>query len=181
LSGNIDNTIENSANLGALKTSGIDLQVDWSFDIADAGGPDWGSLAINTVISYLDTRQDNVFEGGVFTERKGTISSSVNNSFPEWKALTSVNWTNGAFGAGLRWRRVGEITILNTTQTLPAIDYFDLNGSWAVNDTVSLRAGVNNVTDEDPNVYSPGVQANTDPSLYDILGRRYYVGLTAKF
>ena len=50
-----------------------------------------------------------------------------------------------------------------------------------MNDTVSLRAGVNNLTDEQPNVYSPGVQANTDPSTYDVLGRRYYVGLTAKF
>ena len=28
---------------------------------------------------------------------------------------------------------------------------------------------------------TPNVQANTDPSTYDVLGRRYYVGLTAKF
>ena len=25
------------------------------------------------------------------------------------------------------------------------------------------------------------IQANTDPSTYDILGRRYFVGLTARF
>jgi outer membrane receptor protein involved in Fe transport len=71
--------------------------------------------------------------------------------------------------------------IFNGADTLPAIDYFDLNGSWSIHDNVSLRAGVNNLTDEQPNVYSPGVQANTDPSTYDVLGRRYYVGLTAKF
>ena len=40
---------------------------------------------------------------------------------------------------------------------------------------------MNNLTDEQPNVFDPGVQANTDPSTYDVLGRRYYVGLTAKF
>ena len=73
------------------------------------------------------------------------------------------------------------MTVYSTTDVLPSIDYFDLNGSWSVNDTVSLRAGVNNLTDEEPNVFSPGVQANTDPSTYDILGRRYYVGLTARF
>ena len=64
---------------------------------------------------------------------------------------------------------------------VPAKDYFDANASWSVTDTVSLRAGVNNFTDEQPALFSPGVQAGTDPSTYDVLGRRYYVGLTAKF
>ena len=73
------------------------------------------------------------------------------------------------------------MTQFGTTTVLEPLHYFDLNGSWAVNDTVVLRAGVNNVTDEEPRVYSPGVQANTDPSTYDVLGRRYYVGLTARF
>lgn len=95
--------------------------------------------------------------------------------------MSSVTWASGPFSVGARWRRVGEITVANTTEVLPSIDYFDLNGSWSVNDTVALRAGVNNLTDEQPNVFDPGVQANTDPSTYDVLGRRYYVGLTAKF
>lgn len=181
LSGNIFNTIENNANLGALKTSGVDLQVDWRFTLADVGAPDWGMIDLNTVVSWLENREDNVVEGGVFTDRTGTISSSFGNTFPEWKALSSINWSNGPFSVGARWRRVGEMVVFGGGDELPAIDYFDLNGSWAVNDTVALRAGVNNLTDEEPNVYSPGVQANTDPSTYDVLGRRYYVGITARF
>jgi len=181
LSGNIVNTFENNANLGMVKTSGVDFQADWRFDLSDVGAPAWGSLDVNTVVSWLENYEDNVVEGGVFTDRTGTIASVFGRTFPEWKSLTTVNWTNGAFGAGVRWRRVGEMEIFNGNSTLPSIDYFDLNGSWSVNDRVSLRAGVNNLTDEQPNVYSPGVQANTDPSTYDVLGRRYYVGLTAKF
>lgn len=181
LSGNVFNTIENNANLGALRTSGVDLQVDWRFTLADIGAPDWGTIDLNTVVSWLENREDNVVEGGVFTDRTGTIASSFGNTFPEWKTLSSINWSSGPVSVGARWRRVGEMTVFGGGDTLPAIDYFDLNGSWSVNDTVVVRAGVNNLTDEEPNVFSPGVQANTDPSTYDVLGRRYYVGMTAKF
>lgn len=181
LSGNIVGAVENQANLGMVKTSGIDLQADWAFNIADIGGGDWGRLKFNTVVSWLENYEDNVIEGGIFTDRTGTIDSDFGKTFPEWKALSSVTWASGPFSVGARWRRVGEITVANTTEVLPSIDYFDLNGSWSVNDTVALRAGVNNLTDEQPNVFDPGVQANTDPSTYDVLGRRYYVGLTAKF
>nr|WP_314436658.1 TonB-dependent receptor [uncultured Brevundimonas sp.] len=181
LSGNIVGAIENQANLGMIRTSGVDFQADLAVNIADVGGGDWGRLKFNTVISWLENYEDNVVEGGVFTDRTGTIDSSFGNTFPEWKALSSVTWANGPFSLGARWRRVGEITVINTTDVLPAINYFDLNGSWSINDAVILRAGVNNLSDEQPNVFDPGVQANTDPSTYDVLGRRYYVGLTAKF
>jgi len=181
LSSGIVGAIENQANLGAIETSGVDFQGDWNLDIAEIGGGDWGRLRFNTVISWLAEYKDNVVEGGVFTDRTGTIASTFGKTFPEWKALSSVTWSDGPFSVGARWRRVGELTVINTDIVLPSIDYFDLNGSWSINDTVSLRAGVNNLTDEQPNVFTPGVQANTDPSTYDVLGRRYYVGLTARF
>lgn len=181
LSGGIVGAIERQANLGAIETSGVDFQADWGFNIDEVGGGDWGRLRFNTVISWLSEYKDNVVEGGVFTDRTGTIASSFGKTFPVWKALSSVTWSDGPFSVGARWRRVGELTVINTDIVLPSIDYFDLNGSWSINDTVSLRAGVNNLTDEQPNVFSPGVQANTDPSTYDVLGRRYYVGLTARF
>ena len=55
--------------------------------------------------------------------------------------------------------------------------YYDLIGSYEVTGNLTIRAGVNNLSDQKPRLYSPNVQANTDPSLYDVLGRRYYVGI----
>jgi outer membrane receptor protein involved in Fe transport len=46
---------------------------------------------------------------------------------------------------------------------------------------VTIRGGVNNVTDQLPRLYSPNVQSNTDPSMYDVLGRRYFVGFDLRF
>lgn len=181
LTGNVTQARELNQNLATLKTSGVDAQFDWRVQLADAGLPDWGALSANVVVGWLSDWQRQDTAGGPFINRTGTIDSVFGNTFPEWKMLSSLNWSMGAFGAGVRWRRVGEMTQFGTTTVLEPLHYFDLNGSWAVNDTVVLRAGVNNLTDEDPRTYSPGVQANTDPSTYDVLGRRYYVGLTARF
>nr|WP_312051817.1 TonB-dependent receptor [Brevundimonas diminuta] len=181
LNGAIFNATSNLENLGVLKTAGIDAQFDWRFDLVDLGAPDWGTLNFNAVVSWLAEREDSVVAGGEFTDRKGTISDDFGNTFPEWKSLASVDWAKGPFSATARWRRVGEMTIYGSDEKLDATHYFDLMGSWAINDTVSLRAGVNNVGDQQPRVWDPGVQANTDPSTYDVLGRRYFVGLTARF
>lgn len=181
LSGSVQGAQEIQANLATLKTSGIDAQFDWTVGLADIGAPDWGSLALNVVIGWLENRERQDVAGGPFINRTGTIDSVFGNTFPEWKGLTSLTWANGPFSLGARWRHVGEMTQFATTTNLDSADYYDLVGSWAINDTVSLRATVNNVGDEQPIVYSPGVQANTDPSTYDTLGRRYSIGLTARF
>jgi iron complex outermembrane receptor protein len=179
--GNIVNSLGLLQNLAALQTSGVDLQVDWAFDLVDAGLPDYGSLKFNVVVGWLESwaRQDAA--GGQFNERSGTIDSTNGFTFPEWKFLSSVNYSIGDYSVGARWRRVGEMDIRSTANKLDSIDYFDLLGTWDVSERVTLRAGVNNVTDEAPRTWSPGIQANTDPSTYDVLGRRYFVGLTAKF
>jgi len=53
-----------------------------------------------------------------------------------------------------------------------------------VTDTLTLRAGVNNVTDVDPPLsISVGTvgNGNTYPQLYDSNGRYFFVGITANF
>lgn len=45
----------------------------------------------------------------------------------------------------------------------------------------SFTLGVNNVTDEETPVYSPNVQSGTDPSTYDIIGRRAFASVNLRF
>ncbi|WP_286748933.1 TonB-dependent receptor [Sphingopyxis sp. SCN 67-31] len=181
LTGNVINSLGLQQNLATLKTSGIDLQVDWSFDLADAGLGNLGSLNLNYVVGWLRAWQRQDAAGGPFNERAGTIDSTNGFTFPKWKMLGSVNYSNGPFGLGLRWRRVGKMDIYNTANSLPAINYFDLLTSWNVSDSFVLRMGVNNLTDKAPRTWTPGIQSNTDPSTYDILGRRFFVGVTSRF
>ena len=46
---------------------------------------------------------------------------------------------------------------------------------------LTLRGGIENLTDEDPPLLPSPVEANTDPSQYDVLGRRYHVSLSYDF
>jgi len=185
LSGNIFGALETNANLATLLTSGVDLQVDWGFDLADMGLPDYGSLQTQLVVGWLENWERTPFAGAPPVNRTGTIDSTFGNTFPEWKIFSSVDYSINDFSVGVRFRRVGELTQFGTTGAntviLPKTDYFDLNAAYSFNEMLQLRAGVVNLTDQQPRTFSPGVQANTDPSTYDVLGRRFYVGLTSKF
>lgn len=181
-SGQITSTFETNANLGTLKTQGVDFQVDWRLDLVDIGAPDWGALALNVTGTRLLEWERQDIPGGPFTDRKGTVSNSFGLTLPEWKALSTLSWTLEPWTLGIRWRYQGEVENFNNrSQVIDAIHYFDLNAGYQINQAVSLRAGVNNLTDEQPPVYAPAIAANTDPSTYDVIGRRYYVGLTARF
>ena len=64
---------------------------------------------------------------------------------------------------------------------IEAYNYFYLNGSWAVNDTLEIFGGVDNLFDKDPPRYASGFQYQTDPSTYDVIGRYFYIGARARF
>ncbi len=58
--------------------------------------------------------------------------------------------------------------------------YFDLSARYNVMENFSVRLTVNNLMNQQPRLYSPNVQSNTDPSLFDVLGRRYTLGFEMK-
>jgi len=57
---------------------------------------------------------------------------------------------------------------------VPVISYFDANASHEIVRGLTLRIGVNNIFDKKPPQYSPNVQSGTDPSTYDVIGRRIF-------
>ncbi len=59
------------------------------------------------------------------------------------------------------------------------INSYSVNDGWF--DGLTIRAGVENLTDEPPPVFPNWVAANTDPSQFDVLGRRYFVTLALHF
>ncbi len=185
--GEITNVTLTALNLGEYKTSGVDFQLDWGFGLGAVGLDDsLGSIKVNVVGNYLESFKIQSLPGEDFVDLKGTIGntqiSGTAVSHPEWKYATSVDYAFGPFSVGARWRHIGDmVDAYYPDEKIGAVDYFDLNGSWAINDTYSLRGGVTNLTDKQPPYFSSYVQANTDPSTYDVLGRRFYVGFKAKF
>jgi iron complex outermembrane recepter protein len=64
------------------------------------------------------------------------------------------------------------------------VSYFDLSGIWDMTDKLRVRAGVNNIFDVNPPLIPADIVGgglpNTYP-LYDLLGRRLFIGITANF
>jgi outer membrane receptor protein involved in Fe transport len=69
--------------------------------------------------------------------------------------------------------------------TTPSIDYHRFTARWSPTESMDFLLGVDNVFDEDPPLYADdaqaGQQANTEPSTFDIYGRRYFANATFKF
>jgi outer membrane receptor protein involved in Fe transport len=185
--GSLTSALQQTLNLGAFKTKGIDLQADWRLGLDDLGlGASAGSVALNTVVSRLLSFDVQNQPGGAFADYSNTVGASTNGalgSLPNWKATTSARYLNGSGSAGLRWRYISEMRALakvsnpnSTTPNTKANNLFDLFANWGYDDHLQLSGGVNNVFDKDPPVVN-GVSGTTEPSTYDILGRTYFIAL----
>lgn len=177
-------------NLGGYRTSGVDLQFDWKFGL-DAWGLDAnrGALTLSSVLSYLDRFEVQLLENGTvydYSDTVGTPSTSQPGSLPKVKASSRVQYDLGPLTAGLRWRyldgmrHASRVTNpASTTPDVPAYHYFDLYGSWRVNDRVLFNGGVNNLVDKAPPLVGTTL-GSTQSSTYDIYGRQFYLGVTVK-
>jgi len=92
----------------------------------------------------------------------------------------------GGWGLSAQWRYIGAVDDISVPEfELDSQNYFDLTASYAFDegllDGATVRVGVINVADEDPIIYPSAQQANTDPTTYDVLGRRYFLNLNYKF
>ncbi|MBL8271358.1 TonB-dependent receptor, partial [Steroidobacter sp.] len=172
-------------NGGSIKTDGIDLQVNYSV------GLPVGELGVNFLYNYLLSYKQSDRPGLPAIDYAGTISyfgAGLGSSFPEQRANLSASYGIGPFAFGARLRWIGEMDNRAAVQFpgerftgVPSITYVDVSATWKFMDKSSFRIGLNNATDKQPPRYAPNVQSGTDPSTYDVIGRRIYGQITVGF
>ena len=167
-------------NIGGIETSGVDVQADWSME----AGP--GDFRLNAYLTYVDTWQYLDPSGGEI-EFAGTVGGGgLGITLPRWKSLLNLEYAWQGVGCYLRWQHLdGARDVKYRDFEVPAYDYVDLGASYTVAAGalagLTARAGIDNVFDDAPPVFPTWQQANTDPTLYDVLGRRYYLRLQYRF
>lgn len=171
--GEIIEALEVQINVAELEVKGIDFQVDYVVDL----GP--GQLDLKVVTTKLDSWKRAAIKGEALEEFAGTASFDF-DSLPEWKTTFAVGYAWAGVDLNARWRHLAEMNDTDFTDyVIDTIDYFDFTGSYSFSgnslEGLTLRAGVTNAFDEDPLIYPSYQQSNTDPSAYDILGRRYFL------
>lgn len=172
----------------------------------------------------------------------GPNLTGTNGGAYDYRVFSSLSYFYDAFSVSLRWRYMPDVQsaayaaqqaviknnanvaagapglILsytpNTDVAASAYSIFDLSFNWDINETFSLRGGINNLLDEAPNVtgrsrgYPNGTNlaavcdaaaeargcvdptnyslpnsgaGTTNGGYYDTLGRRFFVGVKARF
>ena len=195
--GQFQQFIDLNFNSATLETSGIDVDLSYNMDFGfGLSGAEGSNLAFRLYGTWVDKYDytpvagiNNVYEcGGAF----GFTCGAPN---PTWRNSLATIWSSGPLTAQLLWRYIGSVDDegKNTeydyaVQSIDSQSYFDLSGTWAFNDVVTLGFGIDNLMDEYPSVKIPstqnngnGEQSNTFPTVYDLMGRTYWATLKVKF
>lgn len=177
-----------TVNESELRTKGVDLQVNYVI-------PVFNDVHVTLLTTYLDSY---TLDG---IEYKGSSGAyNIAGSFPEWKANLRVSAPIGPITVSWQLNYIdsminqGDIPAFGEGNCNPDGDeykpcfgtigskfYNDLSANWNINDAFELSVGVNNLFDEEPELIQLGIDQNTDPGTYDVVGRYFYGMLRAKF
>ena len=165
-------------NLGTLETDGIDFSASFSKDLRNGLGFN-AKVDVTYLMSYKSgTNLDSQIEQAGTADGFGV--------FPEWRATTDLGLAGSSWSADLIFRWLSECDDLwrapSTTSDAKAeaMLYTDLVGTYIWNQ-LRITAGINNVFDKDPPYFHSQFNANTEPGLYDVIGRRLFVSATYEF
>jgi len=185
--GFISEVLLRKENQGELKTSGIDLGVDWRGAPTSVGR--FSAAATGTYVLQYD-RQFGADEASV-----SNLGRFLNDQvIQRWRHRVTLGWDHGDVGLSLANSYSSGYTDQNTTydpvtdsllpsRKVESYSLWDLTGSWNATKALKLRAGVLNLLNTDP-PFSNQAQfflAGYDPTYTDPRGRSYYVSLNYSF
>ena len=164
----VDNQLQ---NIGAVEAAGADFVFRWRSRDTGYGRFDFGFNA-----TYLDEYLEltNNPDGSLTTtDRTGTITNETfQRAFPEWKALSTLDWSRKRYGGSLTMRWVDEM-VQASGSTLDSRLFTDVQFSYRpryANDSIRLVVGVNNILDEEPAVCDACGVIGMAPIVHDLPG-----------
>lgn len=188
---NFDVTYYNS---GVIDISGIDFQLDWAADI----GP--GTFTLNTLVNYYLKYKSTELAANPLVDYVGTLGTSQNGLNPgayEYRVLTTFGYNWGPARIALQWQHLPSVeqersAIAPTPVSgYSAYNLFNLNMSYQLTEDIGMRVGIDNLFNRAPPL--GGIDTAADISLgqlpggsynsqfYDTLGRRFFLGVNARF
>jgi outer membrane receptor protein involved in Fe transport len=205
--GGMGNTTTPEANLATIDTSGVDLTVDWRIPLSLAWKTLPGQFSVSVNGTFLGNYDTIANPGAPVSRWYNTLGPTLQGTNPgafRYRINTTFGYSIGPANISVNWRHLPQVNpaVPNGTpnvHTLPTSSYdqYDLNGFFNLPHGLQLRAGIQNLFDRSPPTTgstTPTVNAAgqttvlavsgagaTNSSYYDVLGRRFYVGLKARF
>lgn len=181
VTGGVAEFIQGPNNVASLDTRGVDFTVSYFVDPSRWGGSEnWGTVALTLNGNKLQELEKVNLPGAASISEAGQVFR------PEWQANFDAQWQGAK--TSLTWRvhyfdeteRYSK-TITDNNPNITSSKYLqydrkltqDLYGSYQFNEQLNVFAGVNNLTDEKPDI---------GEVFYPVspLGRYLYAGLNFK-
>ncbi len=179
-------------NLGKLTEKGVDIGTKYLLKNTRAG-----DFQFSVDTTYIDSYENTPTPGAAPQQVAGTYDNQFGN-YARWRGLGTISWAKGDFTGMLAGHYIHHLVVHNpATQNgfthtnqpnpdlkIPSWTTWDLTVGYTVPKTkTKLQLGVVNLTDRQPSVFYQNntINADTDVSTYDTLGRRYFVTFSQKF
>ena len=172
---------------------------------------DIGSVSFSLNGTYLDYYHFQATPNAINRDCTAHYSTNCTNPRPGWKYNTRLTYSFGPVDLSLFWRHIGAVglepflataitplataqpggpnpsTVLAQYRRIPAYNYFDLAARATIGDNLELSLTIDNLTDKSAPLVGSSVggtafnSGNTFPTVYDVLGRTYAMGVRLKF
>ncbi|QOL25851.1 TonB-dependent receptor [Thalassotalea sp. LPB0316] len=165
--GDLRNLSSPLTNVGSLETSGIDWNVTYVGDIFRV------TFDTTYLIDYTEDGIDYTgrIDGnmGGFSEFRSNLNVQANIT-DDLSVLYTAQYIHGMEGEfyGDEFRT-------------SSVTYHNISASYNINDQWRVNGGIKNLLDQDPKSVLGGNDMGTVPSIYDVVGRTFFVSTSYKF
>jgi iron complex outermembrane recepter protein len=176
-------------NLGTFDLRGIDGELRYGQAVGN------GDLSVGLVASYL-LHKEIAPSGGTQIDVAGEVGTASGFGMPDFRATLSVDYDIGDWGGYAQARYIGKAVydatygpeeLSSADNDIGAVTYLDLSIHYDLKNLgegeIRIFAGIDNVLDKDPPVVPLNFIANaaTNGAIYDVIGRKYFLGARMKF
>ena len=186
-------------NVASVVTDGFNMETSYQFSLADWGFmPIPGGFTVRALATYVDKFITNPgVPGGITVNTAGSNDGNTPHlkaflvqtyQADNWEVTLTENWISQG-RHNLNWIQCNAgscpaPTLNNPTVNdnhVPGIIYFDLGGSYNINDHWQIYTQVDNLLNKSPPPFYANSQNPTNdganPALYDTIGRMFHVGV----
>ncbi|BFM10762.1 TonB-dependent receptor [Simiduia litorea] len=167
-------------NLGTLSTTGWDFEALYMGEISS-------SVVTGYTLGWSATWQNKYERAYPLAGTRDLIGTANGFAvFPEWRYNFTAGIEGNNWSASWKMRYIGETedalrpASITDDATAEAMLYHDLVGNYTW-ENISFTLGINNVTDEDAPRFHSAFNANTEPGMYDVIGRRLFTSVQLTF
>lgn len=188
--GAIDRVSSTFINASVFETAGYDFEATYNWNLGN-----YGALRFRTTATYLD-RRDFVVNPDAANEAAIADPKAGEHGTPRVRGTFGTRYDIGGFNINADVRYVGSTVadVRAAPESFGAIEanerfYLDTQGRYVFGNGLEVYAGIDNVFDKapprNPSVFSGTGRLDTPSqvgaAIYDVYGRFWYLGTTARF